>query len=168
MTMPQRGNSGDVWLTPKHIIDALGKFDLDPCAAPLPRPWETASASFVEADDGLSQEWFGRVWMNPPYGRGIGAWMKKMAEHAKAGGGGISLVFARTDTKAWQDYVLPYTKRILFLQGRLRFHTPDGLPGKDVANAPSALIAYTIDDALALSESGIPGWIVEPVKQLKG
>lgn len=94
MTMPQRGNSGDVWLTPKHIIDALGKFDLDPCAAPLPRPWETASASFVEADDGLSQEWFGRVWMNPPYGRGIGAWMKKMAEHAKAGGGGISLVDA--------------------------------------------------------------------------
>jgi hypothetical protein len=82
--------------------------------------------------------------------------------------GGISLVFARTDTKAWQDYVLPYAKRILFLQGRLRFHTPDGLPGKDVANAPSALIAYTIDDALALSESGIPGWIVEPVKQLKG
>lgn len=93
MTMPQRGNSGDVWLTPKHIIDALGKFDLDPCAAPLPRPWETASASFVEADDGLSQEWFGRVWMNPPYGRGIGAWMKKMAEHAKAGGGGVSLLF---------------------------------------------------------------------------
>lgn len=92
MTMPQRGNSGDVWLTPKHIIDALGKFDLDPCAAPLPRPWETASASFIEADDGLSQEWFGRVWRNPPYGRGIGAWMKKMAEHAKAGGG-VSLLF---------------------------------------------------------------------------
>mgnify|MGYP000856532500 FL=1 len=93
MTMPQRGNSGDVWLTPKHIIDALGKFDLDPCAAPLPRPWETASASFIEADDGLSQEWFGRVWMNPPYGRGIGAWMKKMADHANAGGGGYLSCF---------------------------------------------------------------------------
>lgn len=49
--------------------------------------------------------------------------------------------------------MLPYAKRILFLQGRLRFHTPDGLPGKDVANAPSALIAYTIDDALALKTS---------------
>ena len=93
MTMPQIGNSGDVWLTPKHIIDALGKFDLDPCAAPLPRPWETASTSFIEADDGLSQEWFGRVWMNPPYGRDIGAWMKKMAEHAKAGGGGYLSCF---------------------------------------------------------------------------
>lgn len=93
MTMPQRGNSGDVWLTPKHIIDALGKFDLDPCATPPPRPWETASASFVEADNGLSQEWFGRVWMNPPYGRGIGAWMKKMAEHAKEGGGGYLSCF---------------------------------------------------------------------------
>lgn len=47
----------DVWLTPKPIIDALGPFNLDPCAAPIPRPWRTADAHICLPEDGLAADW---------------------------------------------------------------------------------------------------------------
>jgi hypothetical protein len=72
-----------VWLTPPAIIDALGgwqSFDLDPCAAPEPRPWQTAQHMNARTDaNGLAIRWTGRVWLNPPYtsaelAAGLGAW----------------------------------------------------------------------------------------------
>jgi hypothetical protein len=48
----------DVWLTPPHIIQALGSFDLDPCS-PLNRPWDTAQKHYTIEDDGLTSPWGG-------------------------------------------------------------------------------------------------------------
>jgi hypothetical protein len=57
------------WLTPPHIIDALGPFDLDPCCPPQ-MPWRTAARMICRPFDGLAVDWTGqRVWLNPPYGR---------------------------------------------------------------------------------------------------
>lgn len=61
-------NSTDEWYTPKEIIDALGEFDLDPCA-PMRPLWRTARVMYNKEQDGLKQEWEGRVWLNPPYSR---------------------------------------------------------------------------------------------------
>ena len=77
----------DVWLTPPELLAKLGTFDLDPCA-PIDRPWDTALNHFTKENDGLTQGWFGRVWLNPPYGRGMDLWLNKLAEHA---GGGLLL-----------------------------------------------------------------------------
>ena len=74
-----------VWLTPPHILRALGEFDLDPCAS-LDRPWDTAKNHYTVEDDGLAQPWFGRVWCNPPYGPGMDKWLNKLANHS---GGGL-------------------------------------------------------------------------------
>ena len=74
----------DVWLTPPELLNKLGKFDLDPCA-PLDRPWDTATNHFTIHDDGLKQDWQGRVWLNPPYGRGMDRWLEKLANHAGGG-----------------------------------------------------------------------------------
>ena len=60
--------SSDEWYTPKEILDALGKFDLDPCA-PIRPLWPTAEVMYDQNIDGLSQIWEGRVWLNPPYSR---------------------------------------------------------------------------------------------------
>lgn len=80
-----------VWLTPPEIKEPLGQFDLDPCAAD-PRPFDMATTNYTEADNGLIKPWFGNVWLNPPYGAEIEAWMEKMAKHAQ----GVALIFART------------------------------------------------------------------------
>lgn len=149
-------NSGgsDEWLTPPHIIDALGEFDLDPCA-PIRRPWPTAAKHYTIEDDGLRQKWVGRVWCNPPYAH-AGKWLQRMAEHDQ----GTALVFARTETRAWQEHVWPHASAILFIKGRLRFCYLSGKPG-DAASAPSALIAYGSDDGWALAGCGIPGAFVD-------
>ena len=120
-TKPNRGEY-DVWLTPKGILWALGHFDLDPCAAPEPRPWPTADRHIVVTEDGLIQPWEGRVWLNPPYGDDVALWMEKMAQH----GIGIALTFARTETEWWKLYVWPKATALLFIYGRLNFCYPDG------------------------------------------
>jgi hypothetical protein len=84
------------WLTPPEIVRALGEFYLDP-ATPIVRPWDTAREHYNVMHDGLRQEWFGRVWLNPPYGDKTARWMERLATH----GNGIALIFARTETAAF-------------------------------------------------------------------
>lgn len=113
----------DVWLTPPDIIQSLGLFDLDPCC-PLKMPWRTATQSFsLPLTNGLEEDWFGRVWLNPPYSKEASQWLKKLAAH----GNGIALIFARTETKWFHDYVWRKAHGILFIHGRLHFHTEDGI-----------------------------------------
>lgn len=148
----------DVWLTPPSIIKALGPFDLDPCSAPLPRPWETAVRHIALPEDGLSAAWDGFVWCNPPYSREAVKWLRRMAEH----GNGIALVFARTETEWFWETVweAPTATSILFLEGRLHFHHADGRRAKANSGAPSVLVAYGMEAAARLSRSGLPGALV--------
>ena len=64
-TFEKSANTTDEWYTPKEIIDALGKFDLDPCA-PVKPLWQTAETMYNKNHDGLTKDWVGRVWLNPP------------------------------------------------------------------------------------------------------
>jgi hypothetical protein len=123
-------------LTPPHILKALGKFDLDPCAS-LQQSKKTATRQFTIKDDGLSQDWFGRVWLNPPYGEQTERWLAKLAQH----GNGIALVYARTETKMFFDHVWDSAIGIFFLKGRLSFNSPDN-SSDGQAGAPSVLISY--------------------------
>lgn len=144
-----RGKS-DVWLTPPEIIQALGAFDLDPCAAPEPRPWQTATTQIC---DGYRNVWSGRVWLNPPYGPELGRWLGRLAQH----GNGMAIAFARTETRAFFEHVWPRATALLFIRGRLHFHYPDGTRAAANAGGPSVLIAYGSDNAVALARSGIEG-----------
>lgn len=113
----------NVWLTPPHIVKALGPFDLDPCYLPKEeRPWDTAKNHFSEKENGLIQPWEGRVWLNPPYGRETPKWVKRMSEHSN----GIVLVFARVETKWFHDYIWKHASAIFFPQGRIGFCFPSG------------------------------------------
>lgn len=57
----------DTWLTPRWILECLGAFDLDPCAAESAPRWVGSARSFTKADNGLVLPWEGRVFMNPPF-----------------------------------------------------------------------------------------------------
>lgn len=140
------------WLTPRHLVEPLGEFDLDPCGAP---GHELAAKTYLleNGDDGLRDEWSGRVWLNPPYGKEAEAFLARMADY----GHGTALIFARTETKVWHKYVWPKAAGILFLAGRVTFLSADGVPAAANSGAPSVLVAYGEADAAALAASSIPG-----------
>ena len=146
-----------VWLTPPHILDALGRFDLDPCAAPDPKPWPTAERHYTLPTDGLIEPWFGRVWVNPPYGNAAWEWLHKLADHGR----GTALVFARTDVRGFHESVWQRADAVLFLRGRLSFHHRDGSKARANGGAPSCLVAYGPDDVEVLSSCGLDGAFVD-------
>lgn len=146
-----RGGTNE-WLTPPEIVECLGPFALDPCS-PVERPWPTARTHYTVLDDGLSQPWDGRVWLNPPYGPETGTWLRRLAEH----GDGIALVFARTETEAFHQWGWDVADAMLFLRGRLRFYTAAGEPADGNAGGPSVLIAYGAVNAERLRICGLRG-----------
>lgn len=152
----------DRWLTPKEILEPLGHFDLDPCGAPGHLTADTIITP--ENGDGLSAEWFGRVWLNPPYGRQASDWLERLRAH----GHGTALIFARTETRMFFDYVWGSATALLFLDGRLTFLRPDGSPAPHNSGAPSVLVAYGASDAEAIRTSGIAGAFVTGHTVLRG
>lgn len=130
----------DMWSTPQATFDkynSIHNFGLDVCATP-----ENAKCFnyFTEQQDGLSKDWVSNssgmtCWMNPPYGREIGAWMKKAYESSLAGAKVVCLVPARTDTKWWHDYAMK--GEIEFIRGRLKFGN-----AKNSAPFPSAVVVF--------------------------
>lgn len=147
------------WLTPPEILSMLGEFDLDPCA-PVVRPWDMAKHHFTIEDDGLSREWFGRVWCNPPYGLEAKIWLNKLATHRN----GIALIFARTETDMFFSEVWDKADAVLFIRGRLFFCHVDGTPAKANSGAPSVLVAYGKGNAEMLKECGISGKFINLAK----
>lgn len=122
------------WYTPQEFYDkwnAKFNFTLDVCATA-----ESAKCAryFTKETDGLAQAWEGVCWMNPPYGRTIGSWMKKAYESSLKGATVVCLVPARTDTAWWHDYSMK--GKITFIRGRLKFS------GKGTAPFPSAVVVF--------------------------
>jgi site-specific DNA-methyltransferase (adenine-specific) len=125
------------WPTPQDFFDRLNsefKFTLDPCSTASNAKCEKF---FTVDDDGLSKSWGGEtVFMNPPYGREIGGWMRKAYESCNQSGAlVVCLVPARTDTAWWHDFAMKGEVR--FVRGRLRFGD-----AKDNAPFPSAVVIF--------------------------
>lgn len=132
-----------VWSTPDDFYQKYNRifnFTLDVCANS-----ENAKCEkfFTEETNGLLQQWTGSCWMNPPYGRTIGHWMKKAYESSLLGATVVCLVPARTDTRWWHDYAMK--GEIEFIKGRLKF---GGC--KNSAPFPNAVVIFktlTADNA---------------------
>lgn len=125
----------DLWSTPQDFFDALDEkwgFTLDVCATS-----ENAKCAryYTELSDGLALPWQGVCWMNPPYGREIGAWMRKAHESACEGATVVCLVPARTDTAWWHTWAV--RGEIEFLRGRLKFGG-----SKNSAPFPCAVVVF--------------------------
>lgn len=140
----------DEWLTPPEILRELGEFDLDPCA-PEVRPWPTARDHISRPADGLSANWFGRVWCNPPFGREAVKWLRRMRDH----GNGIALIPARTETAMFFETVWGGADAVLFIEGRPHFHYVDGKRASFNSGAPICLVAYGLSNVLTLERCGL-------------
>lgn len=127
----------DDWPTPTDYFVRLSKlfnFTLDPCASAA----NCKCANFFDiATDGLSRSWTtgGAVFMNPPYGRNIGKWVRKAYEESLKGTPVVCLLPARTDTAWWQDYCSKGLVKLV--RGRLKFGN-----ATNSAPFPSAIVIF--------------------------
>ena len=125
------------WETPDDFFELLNdefKFTLDVCADKN----NTKCKRFITKEmNAFKKSWEGEIcWMNPPYGKEIGNWMKKAYEESRKGCTVVCLIPSRTDTKYWHDYAMK-AKEIRFVKGRLRFVGADSS-----APFPSCIVIF--------------------------
>lgn len=109
------------WETPQWLFDKLNSifhFDTDVCASECNAK---CSAYYTEAENGLLQSWGFVNWMNPPYGRGIDAWLRKAWFESLENKTTIALVPASTSTGWWHDYAERDDVGYVFVKGKLKF-----------------------------------------------
>jgi len=129
-------NTGDnEWYTPPEFIEAarlvMGSIDLDPASSEVANRTVGAERIYTAADDGLALGWAGRVWMNPPYEKGlIDRFAEKLCDEVKAGvvSEAVVLVNNATDTR-WFSTLCEVATMLCFPTGRIRFYKPDGERG---------------------------------------
>jgi len=150
------------WGTPPEILDLVravamtGEIGMDPATSP-DNPCR-AVQFYTPETDGLFQTWgyWGLVYVNPPYGRGIGNWTSKMRVEGHSGTELIALLPARTDTAWWQADVAT-ANAICFWRGRIKF-----VGAAAGAPFPSAL-AYWGNRARVFERVFADrGWLVRP------
>jgi phage N-6-adenine-methyltransferase len=153
-------SKSDMWETPQWLYDELNMefwFGLDVCATP-----ENAKCEeyFTPEADGLSMEWRGMCWMNPPYGREIGKWVKKAYESSLEGATVVCLLPARTDTKWFHDYCSK--GEVHFIEGRLKFGDSE-----NSAPFPSMIVVFdaVLDWEISLSDRRVVMTIKEKEKE---
>lgn len=129
------------WATPQWLFDVLNKecgpFNLDAAAT---KKNAKCKKFFTKADDGLAQDWKGKTFVNPPYGRNVtGKWVAKAAEEAckKPGRTVVMLLPARTDTTWWHDVIATRARAIMFIRARVKFGGADA-----GATFPSAVVVF--------------------------
>lgn len=130
-----RGASGtgeNEWYTPAPLLDAardvLGTIDLDPASSAKAQEIVKAAAFYSKEDSGLLKEWYGRVWLNPPYAQPlIAEFVNKMVVERSAGNvsAGIMLTHNYTDT-AWFHSAVEVADAICFTRGRVKFYDDSG------------------------------------------
>ncbi len=139
-------NWSNTYLTDPELLKLLGPFDTDPCVH-TEMPWRTATTMYNINDDGLSKDWQGRVFMNPPY-RGVMKWAKKFSECQA----GIALLNGRSpETKATQ-LIMSNSYCVWLPLGRLSFFKPDGTPFEQKW-FPSILIGLQPEDHQAFKRA---------------
>ena len=135
----------DEWYTPNATVQALGEFDLDPCAGPKSH----ARRNIRRPVNGLKTAWRGRVWLNPPYSD-VHSWLDRLIEH----GNGIALVNARPET-LWFQTAAAEAEAALWIRRRVEFERPDGVPTRPPVG--QVLLAYGEQNAQAMRDSAIAG-----------
>lgn len=127
--------ASDEWYTPSHVFDAMQTtFDLDVAAPPQGGP-HVPCRRWI-SDNSLATDWFGFVWMNPPFGgrNSLGPWLDKFFEH----GNGIALVPDRTSAP-WFQPAAAKADAVLFVARKIRFLRPDGSEGASPASGTALM-----------------------------
>ena len=144
-TSGMKTSNDPTWTTPPDFFEKLDKeffFTLDAAALSsstlVPNNWYGPDHPEPDRRNALIRPWAedsygGAIWLNPPYGREIGYWLRKAHIEAKKNAPVVCLIPSRTDTAWWHDYCMKHEVR--FVRGRLRFGDQS-----DNAPFPSAVV----------------------------
>lgn len=121
----------DEWYTPAVYIEAarevMGSIDLDPASNDFANETVKASVYYDEARNGLEQEWWGNIWLNPPYSSAlIQQFAEKLADSLFKQA--IVLVNNATET-AWFRTLIENADAVVFPTGRIKYRKRDGEKG---------------------------------------
>ena len=116
------------------------------------RPFDIAPVQWTKEDDGLSREWIGSVWLNPPYSREL---LRQFCERMARHNDGIALLVNRQDNLLWQEVIFPTAASMIFMRHRVKFLRPDGTTGSPFFG--SCLVAWGRECDRRLRQSGIEG-----------
>ena len=166
---PRSGNAthdnDDEWYTPPALIEAcreaLGAIDLDPASNEIANRVVKAARFFTVEDDGLAQEWEGRVFLNPPYSKEAGKreFIAKLADSAKVTAAVVVLSY--DFSASWFEPLRGWYSAICLMYGRVQFYKENPGDGHDPALGTS--VVYLGSDVAAFSRafSGL-GEVVVP------
>ena len=142
----QHGLTTDDYYTPAWIFDKLAiTFDLDVAAPTGGCHWIPATNYYDQQTNGLTSDWYGNVFMNPPFSK-PNEWVNKFMEHAN----GIALL--PMSKSAWFDQIWHDAQGITSLQSNLKFVNPTG--GSGSISMPTLLVAYGQHNVNALHNIG--------------
>lgn len=159
------GTGENEWYTPAQYIDTarkvLGRIDLDPASSEIANETVKAAEFYTSHDNGLTRDWHGNVWLNPPYSQpSIAQFADKMVEEwqAQRADAAIVLTHNYTDT-AWFQKLASHATAICFTRGRVRFVSADG----EVASPTQgqAFFYFGSDLARFIEEFREIGFVVE-------
>lgn len=124
-------NSGEnEWYTPSRYIEAareaMGSIDLDPASSDMANEVVKAARYCTAETDGLSYEWGGNIWMNPPYSSDlVGRFISKLVDERDNYEQAVVLVNNATETE-WFRRLISIASAVCFPYGRIRYYSPNG------------------------------------------
>lgn len=129
----------DEWYTPTDELDrvkeVLGTIDLDPASCEFAQEVVQAENYYIEEDDGLKQNWYGKVFLNPPFSRGkMEPFVIKLCQEYNLGDVEEAVLLTNnfTDTK-WFHLAARNSDALCLTEGRINFYNENG-QSKNAAN----------------------------------
>lgn len=157
------------YYTPHPYIEAarrvLGKIDLDPASSLLANETVKAEKIYTVDDDGLAQEWFGNIWLNPPYASGL---IERFVDKLLSSNfqQAIVLVDNATETR-WFRKLVDNCAALVFTTGRINFNLPDGKPINGSPTRGQVFLYFGTDTQKFFDEFQQFGWCSKPQRQLE-
>lgn len=121
----------DEWYTPEQYIEAarfvMGSIDLDPASNDFANETVKATVYYDEAMNGLERDWYGNIWLNPPYSSVL---IQKFAEKLVDSKFEQAIVLVNNATETgWFRRLADEADAVLFTTGRIKYRKRDGEHG---------------------------------------